>query len=40
LDDAIDGFERLLLRDNALLDEDMQDALAQHKAELAVGIGD
>jgi hypothetical protein len=36
----MDGFERLLVRDDALLDEDMQDALAQHQADLAVWIRD
>jgi hypothetical protein len=37
-DHAIYGVERLLVRDDTLLNEDVQDALAQHKADLAVGI--
>jgi hypothetical protein len=38
LGNAIDGFERFLLRDDAFLHEKVQDALAQHQADLAVGI--
>jgi hypothetical protein len=37
-DDAIDGFEHLFVRDDALLHEQMQDALAKHQADLAVAI--